>query len=264
MPAFAVVYSPDGQRLAYVTVPEGSLWSSRTDGGGRLRLTPEPFDVLFPKWSPAGDRIAFGGGEPGSDRSQVYLVSPQGGPPQKVPTQPCFDASYPSWSTDGFTVMFECIMPGDDGTHATIRTADLRTGQTAPLAGSEGCQRPAWSPDGRYVAALHLGTEVVLYDFSARRWRRLAIPAHNATYGRPFWARNSRWLYFQQGTGDAEEPIFRADVATGTVKRAMTAQQIPQSRLSVYGLTGMTPQDDPIATVVRTNGDLYALDVDLP
>jgi hypothetical protein len=31
-----------------------------------------------------------------------------------------------------------------------------------------------------------------------------------------------------------------------------------------YRLTGLTPDDSPLATLIRSNSDLYALDVDFP
>jgi Tol biopolymer transport system component len=259
-----VSFSADGQWVAYVTIPEEMLWRSRANGAERLQLSSYPLFPGEPRWSPDGRRIAFGAGLPGSDRTQIYLVSSQGGKPEKLSTEPCYNASFPSWSPDGFAMVFECLMQGQPGEQTSLRSLDLHTAHTAPLVGSEGCWRPSWSPDGRYIAAVRLGIEVVLYDFSSGQWRRLRNPVPNATYARQLWARNSRWLYFQQQTGDEEQPIFRADVLTGTVVRMMSARQIPQSGVSAYYFTGMTPQDAPIAAVLRRTADVYALDVDLP
>jgi len=95
----------------------------------------------------------------------------------------------------------------------------------------------------------------------SHRWTRLA---DGANYGIPFWTRDSHYFYFQEVMGDADQPIFRVNEATGAVARMMSSQQLPQSGFSGYTLTGLTPGDAPIATVLRSNGDLYALDVDLP
>jgi len=61
-----------------------------------------------------------------------------------------------------------------------------------------------------------------------------------------------------------DQPIFRVNVATRAVERMMSSRQLPQSGFSGFTLTGLTPGDAPIATVLRGNGELYALDVDLP
>jgi hypothetical protein len=130
------------------------------------------------------------------------------------------------------------------------------------LPGTEGLLRPVWSPDGRYIAALREnGSQVVLFDMRSRQWTRLAGAG---AYGIPYWTGDSRNFYFQQVLGDSDQPIFRANVATREVERTMDARQIPQSGFSGYTLTGLTPGGAPIATVLRNNGDLYALDVDLP
>ncbi len=54
-----LAYSPDGRWIAYVTVPEGSLWRSRVDGSERLQLTYPPTRALIPVWSPDGTRILY-------------------------------------------------------------------------------------------------------------------------------------------------------------------------------------------------------------
>jgi hypothetical protein len=35
-------FSRDGERVAYVTVPDGILWASKTDGANRVQLTLAP------------------------------------------------------------------------------------------------------------------------------------------------------------------------------------------------------------------------------
>jgi hypothetical protein len=44
----------------------------------------------------------------------------------------------------------------------------------------------------------------------------------------------------------------------------MSSKQIPQSDLDRYSFSGLAPDDAPIAVVVRTNSDIYALELDVP
>ena len=75
--ADAAVYNQDESRVAYVTVPDGTLWQSKADGGDRHQLTFAPMEVALPRWSPDGKRIAFMGREPGKPW-KIYLM-PVGG-----------------------------------------------------------------------------------------------------------------------------------------------------------------------------------------
>ena len=72
-----LAYSPDGNSMAYVTVPEGQLWRSRVDGSERLQLAPEGMSAALPRWSPDGKQIVFSGSS--SNTNWVaYLISSDG------------------------------------------------------------------------------------------------------------------------------------------------------------------------------------------
>jgi len=43
-----------------------------------------------------------------------------------------------------------------------------------------------------------------------------------------------------------------------------SSKQIPQSNSTGYLLAGLGPGDAPIATVIYSNSDIYALNVELP
>ena len=255
-----VDFSRDGQWVAYEGIMDGLLWRSRADGSEPQPLTAPPRHIAFPKWSPDGQRIAFIAGQAGID-TKLFVVASKGGSLETVATAP-YLTSEPSWSGDGQTLMFGCWPPGGWPESATVCLLDWKTRKIVRLPGTEGLLRPVWSPDGRYIAALREnGSQVVLFDMRSRQWTRLAGAG---AYGIPYWTGDSRNFYFQQVLGDSDQPIFRANVATREVERTMDARQIPQSGFSGYTLTGLTPGGAPIATVLRNNGDLYALDVDLP
>ena len=256
-----VTFSKDGQWVAYETIPEATLWRSRADGSDRLQLTSPPLRISEPQWSPDGQRIAFTGGHANSEFFAIYVVPANGGSVEAAPTEPR-DSGSPSWSADSQSLMYSCWERGRRLETVAVCTLDWKTRKPTVLPGSQGLLRPAWSPDGRYVAALRLtGTQMVLYDMNSHQWVALA---DGANYGIPFWTRDSRSFYFQEVLGDASQPIFRVNVATRAVERMMSSREIPQSGFSGYTLTGLTPGGAPVATVLRSNGDLYALDVDLP
>jgi serine/threonine protein kinase len=64
--AEGVSFSRDGQWVAYIAFPEGTLWRSKTDGSERVQLTFRPLEVGLPTWSPDGSQIAFAARPPAS------------------------------------------------------------------------------------------------------------------------------------------------------------------------------------------------------
>ena len=76
-------FSRDGQWVAYILVPEGTLWRSKVDGSGRLQLSYPPLKAAGPRWSPDGQHIAFRGISPGKPQ-KIYVVSVEGGNPGQL------------------------------------------------------------------------------------------------------------------------------------------------------------------------------------
>ena len=54
-----VAFSKDGQWVAYVSFPEGTLWRSKADGSDRLQVSFPPLCAMLPHWSPDGKQIVF-------------------------------------------------------------------------------------------------------------------------------------------------------------------------------------------------------------
>ena len=62
--------SRDGEWLAWVSYPEGTLWRARADGSERRQLTSPPLTAHLPRWSPDGRAIVFVGAAAG-ERGRV-------------------------------------------------------------------------------------------------------------------------------------------------------------------------------------------------
>src|SRR5437588_5117193 len=82
-------FSPDGTKLAYSADYDGNVdvYVVPTVGGTPLRLTHHPMADRVVGWHPDGKRVLFASGrESGRQRySQFYLVSVDGGMPEKLP-----------------------------------------------------------------------------------------------------------------------------------------------------------------------------------
>jgi hypothetical protein len=69
---------------------------------------------------------------------------------------------------------------------------------------------------------------------------------------------------FVQDFLSPEQPIWRVAIGGGPHERFASSRQIPQSDLTSYVLSGVAPGDTPVATVIRKNMDVYALEVEMP
>jgi dipeptidyl aminopeptidase/acylaminoacyl peptidase len=82
--------SPDGKWVAYAATEvdlaagtrNSDLWLIPAAGGEPRRLTTHPKSDSSPRWSPAGNRLAFLSNRDGA--SQVYLLNLSGGEPRKA------------------------------------------------------------------------------------------------------------------------------------------------------------------------------------
>ncbi len=74
----------------------------------------------------------------------------------------------------------------------------------------------------------------------------------------------SQYIYCQDALGIVEQPVYRMRVHTGEIETVASSQQIPETNLLGFTLTGLTPDGAPLATVQRSNFDIYSMDLDLP
>ncbi len=155
------VWSPDGQRIAFVVGDyEGRdfVQTIRPDGSG---LTELGETASSPAWSPDGTRIAFI--REGTETRGLYTMDPDGGNQRLL------------WSfeRDG-RYWYDNLAWSPDGTEILYGVSDARTSFSTPVVvvgvdGSEprvlGKHGAAWSPDGSRIA-FHVTSNnsgVVLY-----------------------------------------------------------------------------------------------------
>jgi len=262
IPARLLSFSRDGQWVAYRNENDGTLWRSRVDGTERLQLTFPPMDAHHSTWSPDGKAIVFGGRFPGKP-SRLYRVPWDGGKPEGLTEADATDGQ-PSWSPDGRFIIFERWIANETGTrHSAIYILDLSTRQTRLLPGTQDFDGVHWSPDGKYAAASDEAHEkLMLFDFKSQQWSELA---DGPAYGWGIrWTSDSLYVYYQHAAQGEEQPIFRVRVSDRKVEQITSARQILRADVLGYTLTGLTPDNSPVASLVRRNSDVYALELDLP
>ena len=140
------VFSPDGERFAYISDRTGSnqVWISRRDGSDAIQLTSlGNQSASSPRWSPDGTRIAFDVWA--AHESNIYVVSSRGGAPRRVALEPG-QGWKPTWSPDGQWIYFTSSRSGASEIWK-MRAAGGAAVQVTHGGAYEGCP----SPDGKTV-----------------------------------------------------------------------------------------------------------------
>lgn len=246
----SVEYSRDGEWIAYVSLPDRTLWRSRANGGDRLQLTFAPRNAFYPRWSPDGRRIAFMSmtGETAHPQ-QIAVISRDGGAPEAVLTGLCDN---PTWSPDGHALLYMSA--------TGLQFLDLAARKSAPVPDSAGMGSPAWSPDGRYIAAVSEDQRILkMYDLETKHWQD-AARGIGVCHLR--WSPDSQAVYFQDCYGGAALPVFRLRIKNRDVEQVTPSEPTFPAGVVAFSFTGLTPGEAVLATFTRNNSDLYALQLE--
>lgn len=242
-------YSPDGQRVAFVSFPEGELWRSNVDGSHRVKLTELPMKAANPGWSPDGRFLAFSGKLP-DEHWQGYFVSSEGGTPRPV-TPGDGPEETPTWSPDSRYLAFHGA--GDE----RVQLLEIATGKTTEVAGTDGLAWPRWSPDGRHLAA-YCGDALCLFDQGSKR-RHVLV--EGLQIGDFYWSRDSQHLYLiDPFYFAADRWVHRLDIRSKAIERVARIG-VARSAWGVWAMwAGIAPDGAPLLLRDLSIHHIYALD----
>lgn len=161
--AFQPAWSPDGSRIAFVTLGDRDIFLINPDGSGEVNLTNGISNDDGPTWSPDGGRIAFTAEPVGqSQESDIATMNRDGTSRTTLTARPGFDFQ-PVWSPEGTRIVFtgsenfdtEIYVMNADGTNQTNvsnRANSLETG-------------PDWNGQGETMVASRQSA-------FAKKWQR--------------------------------------------------------------------------------------------
>jgi serine/threonine protein kinase len=224
--------SPDGNQVVFrwsgPKQDNEDIYVQMIGSSSAVRLTTDAADDYSPVWSPDGRWIAFLRSQ-SSEKSELRLIAPLGGPERKITEiegRPAFTPAGrgPTWSGDSkFLIVPDS--PGQ-GRSSALFVISPETGGKRPLTTSQAAvsrdSMPAVSPDGRYLvfARITAGSGDELYWLPlgenatpADEPRRLTQAPFGAT--EPVWLPDSKQILFSYRRGlwklnvDSQDPPAR-------------------------------------------------------
>ena len=251
--AISPTFSADGKWVEYTSYSDHTLWRSRTDGSDRMQLTLPPLEVAYPSLSYDGSKVAFA-----TTSGEIYVVSMQGGSPQKVVDS---HAASALWSPDGNLLVLTSWQDRANGRNSYfLQILDTRTGKTTNVPGSERMVGGAWITQETIVAANEDTTDFSIFNFKTQRWNHL-ISGQFVN-----WAvsRDSKYLVFTtRGTDPKAQRLRFADGRLETLANLKDLRRVVDP---VEGQTqvGIAPDGSPVFSRDIGTQEIYALTVKWP
>ena len=137
-------YSPDGQRIAFVSTRSGlpQIYVMAADGTDQQLFAPYDYGVTgssnAPEWSPDGQSVAFHRDVAGT--LQIFVLDVRSRTVRQLTSVGRNED--PSWAPDSRHLAFVSDRAG----YRQLWIIDLETGRIRPLLQQSGARLPAWSP----------------------------------------------------------------------------------------------------------------------
>jgi Tol biopolymer transport system component len=255
IPAEWVTFSRDAKSVAYLSLPQQTLWRAKSDGSEPVQLTFAPLRGDGLAWSPDGKTIALRAQMPGKPW-KIYLIPAEGGAPEML-TPGTQDEGVPTWSADGKQIVFGDVPANfgqDDGHHA-LHVINVQTRAQSDLPGSQGLWTSRWSPDGRYIVAQTITTQYLrLFDLKTRKWSKLA----DVQTDNPTWSRDGVFVQFDN---PVSLEMYRVRIKDGAIEEIIGLEKNGQSPVWRCGLA---IDNSPLVTLESGFTEIYALDWEAP
>jgi len=146
-------YSPDGQRIAFVSTRPGlpQIYVMAADGTDQQLFAPFDYGVTgssnAPEWSPDGQSVAFHRDVGGT--LQVFVLDVRSRTVRQLTSVGRNED--PTWAPDSRHLAFVSDRTG----YRQLWVIDLETGRIRPLLQQSGARLPAWSPRIPEAAAVN-------------------------------------------------------------------------------------------------------------
>ena len=248
--------SPDGEWVVFFEGlgQQEDIGIVRVDGTAYRKLTDDPIVDRHPRWSPDGQRIAFGSRRTG--KWEVWSIHRDGSGLERLTTShgPDERGLYPVWSPDG---AFLAYQRGRGLGSVIMSVEDNTSGGLLPVLPSleeEGAEFIAWSwsSDGKELAGWRRDRStgrdrgIIVYSFDSEAFESLTDFGRN-----PVWLGDNRRLLFHD---ESREKMFLVDRSTKQVRELVSGSAIRGEHLAI------SPDDRHIYAATRVlEADIWLL-----
>lgn len=211
-------WSPDGERLAYVSTRDGetAIYVMALADGKVTRLTHGGGWNGNPTWSPDGEWIMFDSSRDGPNAGvrNLFVVRPDGTDLRRV-TRGSHYSGQPSWAPDGKRVAFVLAGPHIAGNIFTMSPDGSDQRQLTHQDGDPdevGTAYSRWSPDSSRVVLLMFepsgrkglrpNQSLFVVSVDGTEARRLDVGVGD---GMPDWSPDGQWIAFKREIGEAKD-----------------------------------------------------------
>src|SRR5438034_1602942 len=144
--ATELAWSPDGQKIAFVSYGSQEVLVMNADGSAPTNLTNDAVYHDHPTWSPDGQKIAFVSAPDAN--YEIYVMNADGSAQTNLTKNVAYDDT-PVWSPDGLKLAFLSSRDGNYEVYVMNADGSAQTNLTTNAADD---YAPAWSPDGLKLA----------------------------------------------------------------------------------------------------------------
>jgi dipeptidyl aminopeptidase/acylaminoacyl peptidase len=223
--------APDGGTLIYRTSTTGlpQLWRVRPGAAG-ADAAPEQLTfgnrVQFSAYSPRGDWIAYGTDRSGDERTQFFLLSPDGTRERELTPADGAFRNWGGWSPRGDRIAYSSTER--DGRNFDIWVLDVdMEGRPvgAPrmvLEGAGNLNIAAWRPDGEAVVLAQgrgeADNDLFLLHFASGALDTLFVPERMSSYGSIQWVPDGSAFYLATNHERDVAGLARYEVASRSLR----------------------------------------------
>jgi len=217
--SYGGVFSPDGQRIAFITNASGvpNVWMAKTDGSDLKQVTHSEDQVGGVSWNPVNDTLALDIAPGGGLNRQLYLLPAQGGEMKMITAGGRVNNWLTGWSDDGRYLSYSSSVENEAGMDCWLH--DTGTGENRMIAKNQGIGWCLLSPDATQALVWRMvsrgNTDLFLVDLQSGTEQLLTPHVGVALSQSPLWLNNDT-VVFASNVDREMLALARVEITDGT------------------------------------------------